>query len=210
MPEPVDIRDRALSPRPARDLTRRQLLAAASGALVAAELAPRGGRLARAQDHGRIRPPVAVPEIKVTTNAGVVTTLPELLRNRTTALQTMFTSCTSTCPILGAIFARVQTLLPDQVARGIQLVSVSIDPERDQPRALSQWLRRLHARPGWLAAAPRGDGMDALKAFTGRGRNPADDHSTQIQIINRDALLVWRTSELPDADEIADLLRRAG
>lgn len=172
-------------------------------------LLPWGARRAFAQDHGRIRPAVPVPSIPIITSAGVVTTLPNLLRHRTTALQTMFTSCTSTCPILGAIFARVQALLPDQVARDIQLVSVTVDPARDQPQVLSRWLRRFHARPGWVAATPQPAATDLLKAFTGRGRSPADDHSTQIQIINRDALLVWRTSEMPDAQEIADLLRRA-
>lgn len=196
--------------RPPHDaVTRRQLLAVAAGALIPIGLVPKCEPPAFAQDHGRMRPAVPVPDIAVTTNAGVVTTLPDLLRHRTTALQTMFTSCRSTCPILGAIFARVQALLPDQLARGIQLVSVTVDPAHDQPPVLAHWLRRFHARPGWVAVAPHPEATDLVKAFTGRGRNPADDHSTQIQIISRDALLVWRTSEMPDAHEIADLLRRA-
>jgi protein SCO1 len=210
MPQPVAVPGRALTVgNPNHDVTRRRLLAAASAALIPLNLLPPGGPRALAQDHGRIKPGLPVPEIPVTTSAGVVTTLPELLRHRQSALQTMFTSCTSTCPILGAIFARVQTLLPDQLARGIQLVSVTVDPERDQPQVLSRWLRRFHARPGWVAATPHAAAKELLKAFTGPGRNPADDHSTQIQIINKDALLVWRTSEMPDAEEIADLLRRA-
>ena len=73
---------------------------------------------------------------------GVTTTLPRLLAERATALQVMFTACTTTCPIQGAIFARVQKLIPDQVAHGIQLVSLSVDPAHDTSAALARWLRQ--------------------------------------------------------------------
>jgi protein SCO1/2 len=175
--------------------------------LVPTVLAPFGGTLARAQDHGRIRPPLPVPDIAVVRSDGQACTLLELLRNRVSALQMMFTSCTTTCPIQGAIFARVQRLLPDQAARQTQLVSLSVDPEHDTADRLAKWLRRFHARPGWIAAAPRANDLERLRGFGGPGQSRADDHSTQVQIINRDAMLVWRTSDLPDAEEIAGLLR---
>ena len=105
--------------------------------------------------------------------------------------------------------AKVQKLLPDQAARGIQLLSLSIDPQRDSPQALRAWLARFHAGPGWLAAAPA-DVADVpgLRAFTGPGKNAADPHTTRVLILDRQGLLVWRTFDLPDAAEIADLLRK--
>ena len=159
------------------------------------------------QDHGRVTPPIAVPDIGVVCNDGVSTRLPQLVRDRATALQVMFTSCTTTCPIQAAIFARVQKLIPDQGARGIQLLSISVDPAHDTPAALAKWLKRFHARPGWIAAAPRPEDIERLRDFAGRGRTASDNHSTQVLIVNRDGLLVWRTSELPEAEEIAAVLR---
>jgi protein SCO1/2 len=188
--------------------TRRRFFESAAAAFVPPVVVVLGGGPARAQDHGRIKPPVPAPDIPVVRHDGVATSLPALLGHHVTALQVMFTSCTTTCPIQGAIFRRVQKLIPDQTSRAIQLVSLSVDPDRDDPEALTKWLRRFHARPGWIAASPGRNDTERLRAFAGRGRNAADDHSTQVQIINRDALLVWRTSELPDAEEIAGMLRK--
>ncbi|HVV16895.1 MAG TPA: SCO family protein [Polyangia bacterium] len=169
-------------------------------------------RLARgaepAADHGRIRPPVPAPDIPLVGNDGGATTLPRLLAARATALQVMFTACRTTCPIQGAIFARVQKLIPDQVARGIQLVSLSVDPAHDTSAALTRWLRRFGARPGWRAAAPRPADVDQVRAFFGAGRTASDNHSTQVQLFDRAGALVWRTGELPEAEEVAALLRR--
>jgi protein SCO1/2 len=162
-----------------------------------------------ALDHGRVKPPLPPPDIEVVSQDGAKARLPALLRGRATALHPMFTACRATCPIQGAIFARVQKLLPDQSTRGIQLVSLSVDPVRDTPAALRKWLAEFHARPGWIAAAPslEADGA-TVRTFTGGGRKAADNHSTQVLIFNRDGLLVWRTFDLPEAEEIATILRK--
>jgi protein SCO1/2 len=159
-------------------------------------------------DHGRIRPPVPAPDLPLVAQDGASTTLPRLLAGRVTALQVMFTACSTTCPIQGAIFARVQKLIPDQLARGIQLVSLSVDPARDTSAALSHWLRRFGARPGWVAASPRPADVDQVRAFFGAGRTASDNHSTQIQLFDRTGYLIWRTGELPEAEEVATLLGR--
>ena len=124
-----------------------------------------------------------------------------------TAVQLMFTACTTTCPIQGVIFGRVQKLIPAMAAHRIQLLSLSIDPETDTPKALSAWRRRFHAGPDWIAAAPAGADAPRLGAFFGKGRDSAD-HSTQVHILDRNGQLVWRTFELPEAEEIAGILQR--
>jgi protein SCO1/2 len=158
-------------------------------------------------DHGRVAPPVAVPDIALVRHDGTHTTLSALVSQHATALQLMFTACTTTCPIQGAIFAQVQKLIPDQVARGIQLVSLSVDPERDTPQILAKWLRRFGSRAGWIAASPRATDTERLRDFAGRGRSASDNHSTRVQMLNRQGLLVWRTLDLPRPEEIAGILR---
>jgi protein SCO1/2 len=175
---------------------------------VALAAAPAVARAQVGDDHGKVNPPVAAPAIGLVRHDGVATRLPALVQGRATAMQIMFTACATACPIEGAIFARVQKLLPDQTAQGIQLLSLSVDPKNDTPDALSAWLRRFHAAPGWIAAAPAVTDVEQVKAFAGRGRNPADNHSTQVLMINRSGLLVWRTFELPEAEEIASMLRK--
>src|SRR5437773_3557029 len=102
--------------------------------------------------HGKIAPPVPVPDIAVVRHDGVSTTLLPMVKGRATALHLIFTSCTTTCPIQAAIFERVQKMLPGMADHGIQLLSLSIDPENDTPKALSAWRHRFHAGPNWIDA----------------------------------------------------------
>lgn len=160
-------------------------------------------------EHGRVNPPRPPPDVPILCHDGTRTGLRALVRGRVTALHPMFTSCAATCPIQGAVLAKVQKLLPDQAARGIQIVSLSIDPRRDTPQALRAWLARFRAGPGWIAAAPVAEAdLPALRAFSGPGRNATDPHTTRVLVLDREGLLVWRTFDLPDAAEIADVLRR--
>jgi protein SCO1/2 len=157
-------------------------------------------------DFGPVAPAKAIPSLSCVLSDGRTATLVELLTGRTTALQLMFTGCSAICPMQGALFARLQDMLTNQRARNIQLLSLSIDPLSDDPEALSAWLKRFNARPGWIAASPALAALGQVTALFRRGVNAADDHSTQVYLINRGARLVWRTADLPAPREIADLL----
>ena len=78
----------------------------------------------------------------------------------------------------------------------------------DTSAALSRWLRRFGARPGWRAASPRPADVELVRAFFGAGRTATDNHSTQVQLFDRTGSLAWRTGELPEAEEVAALLGR--
>ncbi len=194
------------------DRARRQVCMGAAAACAAAlglGVAARASAALVAADHGRVDPPVPIPDIPVhRAGDGKPAGLAGLLHGRATALHLMFTSCSSVCPMQGAIFERVQDLLPDQQKRGIQLISLSIDPLVDTPRAMRAWLDRFAARKGWIAVTPMPEDLDRLFDLFGQGRDAADTHATQVNIIDRRGDLVFRTPELPSADAIADLLRK--
>ncbi|ABC34767.1 SCO family protein [Burkholderia thailandensis] len=193
-------------------MRRRALLAAALGAAL-----PALATSARAQPPagqsgyhgGLITPPVPVPDMPLHTADGRATRLRTLLAGRATALQLFYTGCSSTCPIQGVVFRRVQTLLGPHPKPDIQLLSLSISPLEDTPQRMRAWLARFGARPGWIAAAPELKDVDALQAFFGGGRTGLDNHSTQVQMIDRRGELVWRTYELPSPETLAALLGRA-
>jgi len=159
-------------------------------------------------DHGRIKPPVPVPDVPLLRFDGRKTTLAALTLGHATAVQLMFTTCTTTCPIQAAIFQHVQSLLPEMAGRKIQLLSLSVNPEDDNARALAAWRSRFHAGPQWIAAAPDAAKNSDVQTFFGRASGSYADHSTQVNIVNRRGRLVWRTNELPAAEEIASILRR--
>jgi len=162
----------------------------------------------RAHQLGLVDPAIAIPPLACVCSDGRSTTLLELLNGKTTAVQLMFTGCSAICPMQGALYARIQSYLSDHAKRNIQLLSLSIDPLSDDPKALSGWLKRFDAREGWIAAAPAMAALTQMTTlFNGRAALP-DTHSGQVYLVRRDAQLVWRTADLPAPRDVVDLLVR--
>ena len=157
--------------------------------------------------HGKINPPAPVPDVELLRYDGARTRFLPAVKGHATALHLMFTSCSTTCPIQAAIFRRVQDSMSGMENSGIQLLSLSIDPEDDTPATLTAWLRHYHAGPAAIAAAAVPRDLQRVQAFFGKGSD-SSDHSTQVHILDRSGSLVYRTFELPDPSEIAATLRR--
>ena len=171
-------------------------------------------RAAAASAHfpfGPVVPARPMPAWPLTTHTGQTTTLRALTHGRLTALQLMFTGCSATCPIQGAIFAEAQRQLGARVP-GSQFVSLSIDPLSDTPKALAGWLQNLGAQAGWVAAAPRMGELDALFELlsgprVGKRAGP-DPHTGQVYFLNRRGELVYRSADLPPPEQIVHLMRQ--
>jgi protein SCO1/2 len=183
---------------------RRRLLAA--GALAWLGVPP-----ARANTSiGPVLPAVSAPALPLRRHDGATPMLAAQLRGAPTAVQLMFTGCSTVCPIQGALFSTLQAALLSERYTAVRLLSLSIDPLADDPVALSAWLRRFGARPTWSAAAPAPKALESmLSLFTG-GAAAGDRHTGQVYLFDRHARLVWRTSELPPTEEVMAGLRQMG
>jgi protein SCO1/2 len=153
---------------------------------------------------GPVRPPQPAPKLKFTAEDGRAFELASQLRGRITAVQLMFTGCSATCPIQGALFS---TLAPMIAARPeMQLLSLSIDPLGDSPQALAAWRARFGAQAPWQAAVPGVKDVDRLLDFL-RGRaQGVDRHTAQVYLFDRQARLAYRTADMPPARFVADLM----
>ena len=171
-------------------------------------------RAAAASAHfpfGPVVPARPMPAWPLTTHLGQATTLRTLLQGKLTALQLMFTGCSATCPIQGAIFAEAQRQLGGGIVTA-QFVSLSIDPLSDTSQALAAWLKNLGARPGWVAAAPRMSELDALFELLSGPRAPTrsgpDPHTGQVYFVSRRGELVYRSTDLPPPEQVVATLRQ--
>lgn len=89
------------------------------------------------------------PAIALTTMNGEQVSLAELLdTDQPVALNFIFTSCTTICPIMSATFAHAQKSLGDE-AQQIHWISISIDPEYDTPQRLRAYAQRFKAGAQW-------------------------------------------------------------
>lgn len=108
----------------------------------------------------------AVPDVTLLDQSGRQTALRSLLENpRPVALNFIFTTCTTICPVMTATFAQMRRELGADAAR-IRMVSISIDPEYDRPQVLKQYAERYGGGAGWSFLT--GDDQDirrVLQAF---------------------------------------------
>jgi len=61
----------------------------------------------------------------------------------------IYTSCTTVCPVVSSIMSKVQQQLGGRVGEEIRLVSISVDPQRDDSRRLAGYARAFQHGPGW-------------------------------------------------------------
>ncbi|WKB51879.1 SCO family protein [Eleftheria terrae] len=190
-------------PRPAEPSRRRCLAWLAAG-----WLAP--DQLVADEAMGPVEPPLRAPDLPLRLDDGRAARLPALLAGKRSALQFMFTGCTSICPVQGALFAEAQRRLLSVPPAGasVQLLSLSIDPLGDDPPALAAWRRRHGAGPAWRAAVPPVREAGRVRAWFDTGVPERDAHTTQVYIFDHEARLVWRTGELPSPAEIVAHLSR--
>lgn len=190
------------------DTTRRALLVALGLFAVA------GARASPAihdDEPGAVRPPRPVPDIAIALEDGRSTTLRALLMGRVTALQFVLTGCSSTCPVLGAIFGSIQQQLTADRSRDLQLVSLSLDPLGDTPEGLARWKRRFGAGPDWRAVVPKIDQsalVETLLSLGVSGTTIRDQHTSSVLVIDRQARLIYRSESFPDSGYLLKTLTR--
>ena len=82
------------------------------------------------------------------------------------ALNFIFTTCTTICPVMTATFAKMQRELDREKLARLQVISISIDPEYDRPEVLRSYAKRFHASDSWLFLTGRSEDINAvMRAF---------------------------------------------
>jgi protein SCO1/2 len=106
------------------------------------------------------------PDVTLINQEGKKIRLKEILSaDKPVLVDFVYTTCTTICPVLSANFVNFQRKKgPD--AGKTQLVSISIDPENDTPKAMKAYLKRYGAKEGWdFLTGSREDIDKVIKAF---------------------------------------------
>jgi protein SCO1/2 len=129
----------------------------------------------------------------------------DLVKNKTVAINFIFTRCTSSCPLSMAIFRQAQKQLGK---RPVQFITISIDPGNDTPERLLEFSKKFDAAPNWHFITGEKQVIDRiLKQFDVFTTN-RNDH-TNIVIVGNDAKSHWqRLYGFPQADEILAMLKK--
>jgi protein SCO1/2 len=86
----------------------------------------------------------------------------DLIKNKTVAINFIYSHCGFSCPLETARLSQVQKLLGDRMGKDVFFYSISIDPEHDTPPVLKQYAETFGAGPGWMFLTGKSADIDLL------------------------------------------------
>jgi protein SCO1/2 len=141
---------------------------------------------------GVFLPPRQAPEFQLRGSDGADLTLARY-RGKVVLLAFGFTHCTDVCPITLATLAQARQAL-GAAAGGVQVVYVTVDPERDDAARMKSYLAGYNA--GFIGGTGRADALAAVHASYGVAARKlampngyAVDHSSSVYLIDRQGKL---------------------
>jgi len=151
---------------------------------------------------------LTIPDVALVNQRGeTVHVYSDLIKGKAVVINTIFTTCTTICPLMGANFASLRKILDTQGQRNVNLISISIDPVADTPARLQEWQRRFgQTGPGWTLLTGSKSEVDrllkALRIFTA----DKNDHEP-IALIGGGNRADWvRASALMSPSRLAELV----
>jgi cytochrome oxidase Cu insertion factor (SCO1/SenC/PrrC family) len=132
----------------------------------------------------------------------------DLIKDKTVAINFIFTTCTAICPSLAATFRRVQQ---DAAARSVavQLISISVDPTTDTPERLRDFAAKFKAGPNWTFVTGDKARIDSVLQALGAAVADKNDHTPMILIGNDPSDYWTRAYGLTSPIKIVELLADA-
>lgn len=162
--------------------------------------------------HGTyLEPPLPAAEFELTSAEGPVRLAD--LRGKVVVLFFGYTFCPDVCPTTMVRLGQAMELLGNDAER-VQVIMVSVDPERDTPEKLAQYARAFH--PSFLGVTGTQEEIDAVASAYGIYHAKAEgsdatgylvDHSANVTVIDRrgGVRLIWPYNV--DAEGLASDLR---
>ena len=134
-----------------------------------------------------------IPNVRVVDQNGrALDFYSDLIKGHNVAINFIFTTCTTVCPVLTATFRRVQTEL-EKSQPDVKLISISVDPTVDTPERLRDFAEKFKAGPGWTFVTGNKTEIDSLLQRLGAGVGNKNDHTSMILIGNDPADFWTRT-----------------
>jgi protein SCO1/2 len=131
----------------------------------------------------------------------------EVIGNRIVAINFIYTTCTTVCPVVSSIFSMVQNRLTGISDKEIALITVTVDPTRDTPHRLLSYSKSFSPGAGWSWLT--GDKKTVEKALSAMGAYTPnfEDHPAMV-LIGDDSKSEWyRFYGFPAPDAIESKLR---
>lgn len=92
----------------------------------------------------------------------------DLVKDRVVLVNFMYTQCTERCPVVGTNLREVHRVLGARMGRDIHMLSISLEPETDTPKALRDYAGHFGGPlPGWTYLTGDRSGIETLRRAMG-------------------------------------------
>ena len=126
----------------------------------------------------------------------------DVVGDRIVVVDFVYTTCTTVCPVLSAIFRQIQNQLGDRLGREVMLVSISVDPTRDTPERMKTYATRLQAGENWLWLTGRQQTVKTVLEEFGAYTPNFADHPSMVLVGDGRSGQWSRFLGFPAADQI--------
>ena len=130
----------------------------------------------------------------------------DIIGDNIVVMDFVYTTCTTICPVLSALFTQVQTKLGDEVGNGVRLVSMSVDPIRDTPQRLKAYSAKHRAGEGWVWLTGPKPVVDDVLTGLGAYTSNFEDHPTMVLIGDGRTGQWKRLFGFPNPDRIVQIV----
>jgi len=159
-----------------------------------------------------MEPPLPAPDVDPVLRSPAGEVRLSDLRGRPTVFFFGYTHCPDVCPLTLARVARAKELMEPDAAERLQVVLVTVDPERDTPEATDAYAKRFDPDFRGLSGA-RGEierVASAFGVFRGRARGEAGegerylvDHTASLLVLDEDGRVRMMLGQELTAAEMA-------
>ena len=128
-------------------------------------------------------------EVLFTQDGKQVRLYSDLMRGKVVAVNFVFTTCSTICSPMTAIFSRLQKELGAR-GREVVLISISLDPKTDTPERLKQYADRFERREGWTFVTGPADRVTRVLKALG-GYVAVKESHTPVVLLGNEATGEW-------------------
>ena len=138
-----------------------------------------------------------LPNVPLVTHEGEpVRFYDDLMKDRVVAINMIYTSCRTSCPLTMANLVRVQKLLAQRMGRDIFMYSITLDPTVDSVEVLRDYANGFEVGKGWKLLTGKPGDIEHLRrrlGFLGANRETdldKDFHTGTVRY-GSEPLAVW-------------------
>jgi len=115
----------------------------------------------------------------------------DVLAGKVVLITGFYTNCTTVSPRQNVILSRLQTALGDRLGREVVIVSITVDPARDDVATVAEYAEVFHPSDGWIFLTGKPENVDWVNYKLGQYLENVEEHKGNYLLGNLETGL-WK------------------